>query len=88
MEKKKYVFMKAKEINGFYEYYHRSIHTVDASDYERINKLMNEYLVDFYGGKSEKCNDGFYFNNGEVYVEVSSCKLISEEHYNILSQYL
>lgn len=88
MEKNtKYIFIELKEKNGEYEYKHKSIHAL--LDYKKINaaKFVKNYLKDFYSGKIDSEDGGYYFHGGEVFVSISSWRFISKEQYEVLNQF-
>jgi len=89
MEKNsKYLFLVLKEINGEYEYYHRSVHELPNGGNGTVKEYSEDYLKGFYGGNAQKENGGYYFNGGEVYVEIDSYQLISETEYDVLRRYV
>ncbi len=83
-----YMILILEERNGEYEYYHRSVHELPDARETSMRKFAEDYLKGFYGGKSEKEDEGYYFHGGEVYVRISSYGIISREEYNVLSRYL
>jgi hypothetical protein len=83
-----FLLLIIKERNGEFEYLHRSVHVLKDNNHTIINSFVNDYIKTFYGGKSESKDEGYFFFNESVFVTEYSRKIISEEHYNILSQYL
>lgn len=89
MEKKSaYIFLVLHERNGEYEYYHKSLHELPDSRKMTMKKYAEDYLKGFYGGHAAKEDAGYYFNGGEVYVEIDSYQMIGEAEYNVLRRYL
>lgn len=89
MEKKtKYMILVLEERNGEYEYYHRSVHELPDVRTTTMKKCAEKYLKGFYGGNEIKEKSGYYFHDGEIYVRINSYKIISQEEYNVLNQYL
>lgn len=84
----KYIFLTLEERNGEYEYTHRSVRQLPDSKTKTAERFVKDYLKGFYGGKAEKEGEGYYFNSGELFVEVTSWRFISKEDFNILNQYL
>ena len=88
MNNNKYLFLIIEEVNGEYEYLNKSVHILRNNNVSTANKFTKSYIKNFYEGKAEFKNDGYYFHSGETFVKVFSWKFITEEHYKILSQYL
>jgi len=89
MEKKsKFMLLVLEEINGEYEYHHRSVHELPNARKMTTRKVTEDYLKSFYGGEAKKENGGYYFHNGEVYVKINSYRMISKIEYDVLNRYL
>lgn len=86
--KNKYILLCLEERNGDYEYQHKSVHTLPDGRESTAERFCKNYLKDFYGGGGKSENGGYFFNDWEVFVEVSSWKFVTEEHYNVLNKYL
>lgn len=84
----KHIFLFLKERNGEYEYLHRSVHEIPDGKQSTANKVAKNYAKEFYGGKPEKEDGGYYFHGGEVFVKVYSWQFISEEKFNALREFL
>lgn len=90
----KHVFLTLEERNGEREYTHKSVHILNKE--ENIDEWAEEYASTYLigksenedDGKSEKQDDGYYFNGGQYCVSISLVKEISEEDFNILQKYL
>jgi hypothetical protein len=87
-EKPKYMYLVLKEYNGEYQYFHKNVHILPNSRAATIKSYSENYLKGFYGGKTNKDDDGYYFHGGEVFIRIYSSKIISEEEYNLLRNYL
>ena len=83
-----YLFLQLEERNGEYEYRHHSVHELDDNKKSSAEKFVKKYLKEFYGGESDKEDDGYYFYNGEIFVRINSWDFISEIEYNVLKRYL
>jgi hypothetical protein len=83
-----YIFIILEERNGEYEYCHKSVHELADDNRTAMKNYVNRYVKEFYGGKAEKGDGGYYFFGGEVYVRVSSYGIISREEYVVLNRYL
>lgn len=83
----KHVFLTLHIQCGEYEFFNTSVHVIKAKD---ISKWADKYASNFYGTKGEKEDNtgAYYFNAGEVAVEVNSIQQISEEEYNTLIKFL
>ncbi|NNM95839.1 MAG: hypothetical protein HKL88_10345 [Bacteroidia bacterium] len=55
---------------------------------ETAENIAEEYSKGFYNGSAEARDGGYYFRNGEVFVEVDNWQFISEEHFHVLKQYI
>ena len=84
----KFIFIVLKERNGEYEYLHRSVHELSNSKRATAEQCVQSYLKGFYGGDAEAGDGGYYFFNGEIFVEESSWSFINEEVFHVLKQYL
>ncbi|MBK8981328.1 MAG: hypothetical protein IPM38_03145 [Ignavibacteria bacterium] len=84
----KYLLLRLEERNGEYEYIHRSVHALADGEAATVNRLVNNYTKNFYGGKADPEDNGFYFQGGEVFVRVSSWEFVSEEEFGVLKKYL
>lgn len=84
----KYILLRLEERNGEYEYIHRSVHRLSDGRKATADRFAKNYAKDFYGVKSDPQDGGYYFNGGEVFVEVNSWDFISEEDFNLLNKYL
>lgn len=86
----KYFYFELKERNGEREYQHKMVRSCDD-----INETPVSYATDvakqFYAGGFQAYNDypdTFWFDSGEVYVQVYKAEEISELEYKIMSKYL
>jgi hypothetical protein len=86
--KPKYLYLVLKEHNGEYQYFHKNVHILPNSRAVTIKSYSENYLKGFYGGKIFKEDDGYFFHGGEVFVSIYSSKMISEEEYNLLRNFL
>ena len=86
--KNKYLSLRLYERNGEYEYIHRSVHRLPDGRKATAERTAKNYAREFYGGKADPQDGGFYFNGGEVFVKVNSWDFISEEDFNVLAKYL
>ena len=96
-KKSTHMILVLEERNGEYEYCHRSVHKLPDEKTSTMKKCAEKYLKEFYGGKTEKEDNGYYFHEedngyyfheGQIYVRISSYQLISPEEYNVLNKYL
>ena len=87
-KKSTHIILVLEERNGEYEYCHRSVHKLPDEKTSTMKKCAEKYLKEFYGGKTEKEDNGYYFHEGQIYVRISSYQLISPEEYNVLNKYL
>lgn len=83
-----YIFLLLKERNDEYEYSHHSVHELPDSKTKTAEHFSENYAKEFYGGDSETGDAGYYFYNGEIFVEVASWSFINEGTFNILNKYL
>ncbi len=86
--KNKYLLLRLEERNGEYEYSHRSIHRLPDNRKATTDRYAKNYAKEFYGGKADPQDGGYYFIGGEVFVDVNSWDFISEEGFNLLNKYL
>jgi len=85
---RKFLLLYLEEINGEYEYLHRSIHELPDNRITTVERFVKKYAKGFYGGKTESADGGYYFHNGQLFVKVNSWQFINEEDYNILRKYI
>ncbi len=85
---RKFLLLCLEERNGEYEYLHRSVHKLPDSRITTVKRFVKKYAKEFYGGKTESADGGYYFHNGELFVKVNSWQFINEEAYNILRNYI
>ena len=83
----KYFYFQLKEINGEYQYRHKLI-TELPDDVDPTKALNEAYAGSWYGNNSEAEGNGFYYNGGEVYVELTFIQEITKEEYDILNKYI
>ena len=82
----RYWFLKIGIRNGEYEYSSCSVHkTPKKEEFD-----AEDYAQDFYGGGSEETygKGTYYFNGGEVAVEVGNLKEITLKEYNVLNKFV
>lgn len=84
----KYIMLNLRERNGEYEYTHKSVHSLKDGRKLTAERFAKNYAKEFYGGNADYDDGGYFFNDGEVYVRINSWKFISEEHFNVLINYL
>lgn len=80
----KYLFISLKERNGDYEYTHKNITEINNEKISTAIEVVEDYAKTFYMDNPEKCDNGYYFFGGEVFVSVNYWTFISEEEYNVL----
>lgn len=81
-----YVFLHLRVINGEYSYGCFSVHSTQCSN---INFFAQRYAANFYGDKNtRRQGDAWFSHFGCVAIGVRSVKIISEEHFLLLQQYL
>jgi hypothetical protein len=82
----KYLFITLRVRSGNYDFESKSIHKIksrnDASDF------AEKYASDFYGENAHKENGRYFFNNGEVAVDVRRAQEITEGEYNVMNKFL
>jgi len=83
-KKSKFLLITLREINGEYEYYHKSVHKLPTT----IKRFSENHLKHFYGGKAVKYKDGYLFHNEEVFVEIYSYQTIDQNEFGVLKRYL
>lgn len=83
----KYIYLCLKERNGEYEYSHKSVHELPDNRLATAKRFANNWLMQFYGGKPEFEDGGYYFHGGEVYVEIESWQFINQEEFQIVKKY-
>lgn len=88
MKNTKHIFVVLKERNGEYEYSHRSVHELPNNLSVTAERISKNYAKEFYGGKPEHNDGGYYFHNGEIFVSVKLWYFISKKDYNTLRKYL
>ncbi len=84
--KKKCIFLALKITNGEYEYYSKSVHQIGAKVDK--DKFAEKYAKTFYSGKADNQDGTYYFNGGEVAVEVYSVKDVTLREYRTLNKFL
>lgn len=82
------MYLILKERNGEYEYLYKSVHKLPNAKQTTMENFSRKYAKSFYGGNAEKTDDGFYFHNGEVCVEIYSYQEIHKAEYEVLNRYL
>jgi hypothetical protein len=88
IKKSHYMFVVLRERNGEYEYYHRSVHEIPDAKRTTMKKYAERYLKEFYGGKREKDDGGYYFHGGAVFVRIQQYHAIEQKEYGVLREYL
>jgi hypothetical protein len=84
-----YILITLEEINGDYEYSHKSVAEIKDRRTSSANRIAENYAKSFYfTSKANEENGGYYFHGGEVFVRVYSWSFISKDVYNILRKYL
>ena len=85
-----YVFLCLHIQCGEYEFYSDSVHYLDGDEVSDIEAWADEYASVFYGskGEGEKENDTYYFNAGEVAVEVNNVRSITSVEFDTLYKFL
>jgi len=81
-----YIFLQLDIKCGEYEFTSVSVHQIPKE--KNIIDFSEEYAKQFYYGDMEEEDRTYYFNAGEVAVEVSVRQNISKEEYSILRKYL
>jgi len=84
----KYWYLNLHIQVGEYEFYSKSVHkTKDNEDFD-----AEEYAKDFYGGNDDPDDENYtgtyYFNGGEVAVQVYDCHSITKKAYDTLRNFL
>lgn len=83
-----YLFLVLEERNGEYEYYHKSVHELAGEKRTIMKNYVNRYVKEFYAGKPEKGDGGYYFHGGEVFVSIYQYQVIEQKEYDVLRRYL
>ena len=94
--KKKYILISLQETNGEFEYEHRIPKEIPID--KDIYDYASEYTKDFYGGGSEADEkpegsiftlpEAYYFDNGEIYVQITDVCELKKTEYDILKKYI
>ena len=84
----KFLLVCLEERNGEYEYSHRSVHELPNTLSATAVRVAKKHAKEFYGSKPEPYNDGYFFNDGEVFVSVESWQFISKRDFGTLRKYL
>lgn len=84
----RYIFLLLEERNGEYEHTHRSTLMLPDEQTKTAERFVKKYAKEFYGGKAEAEDGGYFFHNGEVFVRIRGWEFISEDHFQTLSQHL
>jgi len=79
--RKKYWLLVLHIQCGEYEFYSKSLHEGEKFDAE-------DYAKDFYGNLSDEDDGTYYFNGGEVAVQVQSCDEICKKVYTYLINFI
>ena len=74
------------ETNGEREYTHTGV--VSLNDGIDPDKWQEDYIKDFYPNFSERIDDGFWFDGGEVICELGEMKEVSKDEYDVLVKYI
>jgi hypothetical protein len=91
-QKTKFVFLQVGIQSGEYEFNSKSVHELHHRT--NIKKFAQKYVKGFYGGKAFQYDkpadpDGtWYFNAGEIAVELDKIEEITREEYQALSKFL
>ena len=83
---KRYYYINVGIRTGEYTFNSKSVH-FDESTTPLVD-VGYEYCRDFYGRESDEERRGFFFNGCEVYVWCDEIKLITEEEYNVLNNFM
>ena len=83
-----HILLLLQERNGEYEYLHRSVHEIPDGREGTAEKFSKNYAKNFYGGKANKEDGGYYFYGGEIHVRVNFWQFITEEDYCVFKKYL
>ncbi|HKR05954.1 MAG TPA: hypothetical protein VJY62_15060 [Bacteroidia bacterium] len=82
----KYVFITLRVRSGDYDFESKGVHKI-SSKIDAID-FAEKYASDFYGDKSHEDNGRYYFNGGEVAVDVRRAQEITKEEYDAMSRFL
>lgn len=83
----KYFYIEIEERNGEYEYRHKVVRSCPLN--VNPDKFFDDNLAgSWYGGEVDKEDDGYYYNGGEVFVELTRVEEITKEEFDILNKYL
>ena len=77
----KYWFLDLKIQCGEYEFDSKSVHKGKTFDGE-------EYAKGFYSDECEDVDGTYFFNGGEIAVEVNRCEEITKMQYNVLKEFV
>lgn len=83
---KKYYFVTIRIMNGEYVYWQYIPLAIPL--HSSIDFRAQRIVSKLYGYGKRGDNDTFYFHNGEVAANLHSYRLINEEDYIILKQYI
>jgi hypothetical protein len=86
MSKERFLYLSLEVRDGERKYSCNSVHTIPPK--KRIEAFAENYAKDFYGGKSEPYDGGYYYCGGEVHVSVHHYRLITKEEFDILNRFL
>jgi hypothetical protein len=84
----RYFFKEIKVRTGEYEFEQRSTHTCE--DNEDIDKILDDYIQDYYSNECEDMfdNEEYYFFGGEVAVSLNNVTEITKEEYEVLRKFI
>jgi hypothetical protein len=82
----KYFFLQIEIKCGEYEFISSDVHEIIEE--ESIIVFSENYAKEFYSGDMDEDDRTYYFNRGEVAVEVLKREIISKEEYTIMRKYL
>ena len=82
----RYWFLNIQVRQGEYEFNQKSVHKTPKD--EEFD--AEEYAKDYYGFADDPDNDdgSYYFNCGNVCVEVYKIQEITQKEYNVLNRYI
>lgn len=83
-----YIFITLEEVNGEYEYLHRSVHQINDSKIKTADRFTKEYAKSYYDDKVEVDDHNYLFWNDEVCIKKISWEFIDENEFNVLRKYL
>ena len=81
-----YFFLRLKIKCGEYEFYSEGVHAVPKGT--NIINFSETYAKEFYSTEVEEDDEMYYFNGGEVAVQISFRESISRQEYKVLSKFL